>query len=73
MNEDSVSHTITGYNSKTKGKRESIPVDCIDILKIKIEKYEVLKLDIEGSELPVLGRLINNVSATKLPKQLLVN
>ena len=56
LNENSVSHTITGYNSKTKGKRESILVDCIDILKIKIEKYEVLKLDIEGSELPVLTR-----------------
>lgn len=72
LNKNSVSHTITGYNSKSNEGRKSIQVDCIDILDVQIEKYEVLKLDIEGAEIPVLKRLIENTDIAKLPKQILV-
>ena len=72
LNKNSVSHTITGYNSNANEARKSILVDCVDILKIKIEKYDVLKLDIEGAELPVLKRLIRNSLPEKLPRQVLV-
>ena len=67
-----MSHTITAYNSEGNQPRESIKVSCVDILDIEIEKYEVLKLDIEGAELPVLKRLIENTKIEQLPKQILV-
>lgn len=72
LKKNSVSHTITAYNSEGNQPRESIKVSCVDILDIEIEKYEVLKLDIEGAELPVLKRLIENTKIEQLPKQILV-
>ena len=72
LNEENVSHTITAYNSRGNHTRKSIQVTSIDILNIKIEKYDVLKLDIEGAEIPVLKRLIRNKEPEKSPQQILV-
>ena len=71
-NENSVSHTITAYNSKKNQIRKSIKVSCVDILNVNIEEYQVLKVDIEGAELPVLQRLIRNKEFDSLPEQILV-
>ena len=45
---------------------------CIDILDIEIEKYDILKLDIEGAEIEVLSRLIEHKKYEMLPSQILV-
>lgn len=72
MNEDNVSHTITAYNSNKNQIRKSIKVSCVDILNVNIEDYQLLKIDIEGAELPVLRRLIRNRKFDSLPEQILV-
>lgn len=68
----SVSHSITGFNSSDLRDKKYINVKCIDILDILIEKYQIIKLDIEGAEIDVLLRLIENRKYEQLPSQILV-
>ena len=67
-----VSHSIKPLNVTTEKDRNYILVECVDILEISIEAYAILKLDIEGAEINVLERLLENRIEKNLPSQILV-
>lgn len=71
-NPNNVSHSITGFQFKDISEREYLIVKCIDILDIEIERYKVLKVDIEGAEIDVLSRLVHRKTLEQLPMQILV-
>ena len=63
-----VSHSI--IQSKTNLEHEI--VKCVDILEIPIQKFNIIKLDIEGAEVQVISRLLESVDKKHLPNQVLI-
>lgn len=71
-NPEHVSHSITGYNQGDLSKASFIEVPCVDVLDLFNNKVDLVKLDIEGAEIPVLNRVFDKITPEKLPKQILV-
>ena len=71
-NPNNVSHSITESKFNDISEYEFLLVPSIDILDIGIEKYKILKVDIEGAEIDVLSRLVNHKTLEQLPMQILV-
>lgn len=72
QNSEHVSHSITGYEQKILNSDDFIIVECIDIGEIAIDKFEIIKLDVEGAEISILNRMIFSHSKDSLPHQILV-
>lgn len=69
---ENVSHSIISSNSKFGYERQSLNVKCADILSITLDKYDIIKMDIEGAEVEVLRRFVKNKNFGSLPNQILV-